>query len=75
MSKQIEKLANGPDGSLNWFATNNEAKIRAYLRAQADTLSDTRDYDWLVIQFRIGQIEALVAWLDICATTVISAPA
>ncbi|HEU5101555.1 MAG TPA: PadR family transcriptional regulator, partial [Roseiflexaceae bacterium] len=45
------------------------------LRAQADTLSDTRDYDWLVIQFRIGQIEALVAWLDICATTVISAPA
>src|SRR5687768_4185304 len=34
------------------------------LRAQADAPSDARDYDWLVVQFRIGQIEAIVAWLD-----------
>ena len=45
------------------------------LRAQADALSDARRYDWLVIQFRIGQIEAIVTWLDICANTVVPSPA
>jgi hypothetical protein len=45
------------------------------LRAQADALRDARDYDWLVLQFRIGQIEAIMAWLDICASNVIPAPA
>lgn len=45
------------------------------LRAQADTLNDARHYDWLVLQFRIGQIEAILAWLDICATTGIPVPA
>src|SRR6476469_4132780 len=45
------------------------------LRAQADALSESRRYDWLVMQFRIGQIEALVAWLDTCAATVIPARA
>jgi len=45
------------------------------LRAQADALTEARDYDWLVLQFRIGQIEAILAWLDICAATVIPAPA
>jgi DNA-binding PadR family transcriptional regulator len=44
------------------------------LRAQADALRDTRDYDWLVLQFRIGQIDAILAWLDICAATAIPAP-
>jgi DNA-binding PadR family transcriptional regulator len=42
------------------------------LQAQADALSGSRDYDWLVIQFRIGQIEAILSWLDICAARVIS---
>jgi len=41
------------------------------LRAQAEALSEVRGYDWLVVQFRIGQIEAILAWLDICTTTVI----
>jgi PadR family transcriptional regulator, regulatory protein AphA len=45
------------------------------LRAQAEALSDACDYDWLVLQFRIGQIEAILAWLDICAANVIPAPA
>lgn len=39
------------------------------LRVQAKPLEDARNYDWLVLQFRIGQIEAIVAWLDVCATT------
>src|SRR6185295_11771733 len=45
------------------------------LRAQAEALSEVRGYDWLVVQFRIGQIEAILAWLDICTTTVIPSPA
>ena len=45
----------------------------AELRMQADALSAVRDYDWLVMQFRIGQIEAIVGWLDICAATVLPA--
>jgi DNA-binding PadR family transcriptional regulator len=44
------------------------------LRAQAEALSEVRDYDWLVVQFRVGQIEAILAWLDICMTTVIPLP-
>jgi DNA-binding PadR family transcriptional regulator len=47
----------------------------ADLRAQADALSEARRYDWLVLQFRIGQIEAILAWLDTCAATVIPTPA
>jgi len=46
----------------------------AELRAQADALSAVRDYDWLVMQFRIGQIEAIVGWLDVCAATVLPSP-
>jgi PadR family transcriptional regulator, regulatory protein AphA len=42
------------------------------LRTQADTLADERDYDWLVLQFRIGQLEAILSWLDTCEATVIS---
>ncbi len=43
------------------------------LRAQADTLAAERSYDWLVLQFRIGQLEAIVSWLDTCEATVTSA--
>jgi DNA-binding PadR family transcriptional regulator len=47
----------------------------ADLRAQADARSAEQDYDWLVLQFRAGQIEAILGWLDICAATVVAAPA
>jgi len=50
----------------NWLAD---------LDLQTAPLSEAREYDWLVLQFRIGQIEAIVAWLDICAAAVISSPA
>jgi DNA-binding PadR family transcriptional regulator len=40
----------------------------ADLRAQAEPLRDARPYDWLVLQFRIGQIEAILAWLDTSET-------
>ena len=47
----------------------------ADLRARADALRDARDYDWLVLQFRIGQIEAILGWLEVCAATAIPASA
>jgi PadR family transcriptional regulator AphA len=40
----------------------------AELQTQADAIDAARTYDWLVIQFRIGQIEAILTWLDTCAT-------
>ena len=40
----------------------------AELQMQADVIDPAQAYDWLVIQFRIGQIEAILAWLDTCAT-------
>lgn len=36
----------------------------AGLQAQADQLRATKPYDWLVLDFRIGQIRAILAWLD-----------
>lgn len=47
----------------------------ADMHTQADELYDVHTYDWLVLQFRIGQIEAIVAWLDICAANLTLAPA
>ena len=34
--------------------------------AQAGALRETRPYDWLVHEFRVGQIDAMLAWLDTC---------
>jgi DNA-binding PadR family transcriptional regulator len=65
-----------PANTAGLIATQ-QAACRAWLvdlRAQADVLSDVRDYDWLVVQFRIGQIEAILAWLDICMTTMAPSP-
>jgi PadR family transcriptional regulator AphA len=44
------------------------------LRAQADAVTGEHDYDWLVLQFRIGQLEAILSWLDICEATVTTLP-
>ena len=30
---------------------------------------EPRSYDWLVLQFRIGQVQAILAWLDTCVAT------
>ena len=47
----------------------------ADLEARGAPVGGARDYDWLVLQFRIGKIKAILAWLDTCAATVIPAPA
>lgn len=57
------------DMALTLIARQRDA-IRGQLAdlwAQAQVVADRRSYDWLVLQFRIGQIEAIVAWLDLCA--------
>ena len=43
--------------------------LLAELRDQLATLAADRPYDRLVLQFRLGQLEATLAWLDICAAT------
>ena len=53
------------------------AACRAWLddlHAQAQAIAGKQDYDWLVLQFRIGQLEAILIWLDTCEATVSAAP-
>lgn len=33
---------------------------------ETEALRHSQPYDWLVHQFRLGQIEAMLAWLDTC---------
>ncbi|MCB0196362.1 MAG: helix-turn-helix transcriptional regulator [Anaerolineae bacterium] len=42
------------------------------LQSQADTLSTEAPFEWLVYQFRIGQVEAMHNWLDICERTLVT---
>lgn len=37
------------------------------LREQATGLDAERSFDWLVLRFRIGQLEATLNWLGLCA--------
>jgi DNA-binding PadR family transcriptional regulator len=41
---------------------------------EAAGLQDNQPYDWLVHKFRLGQIEAMLTWLDACQTTLIASP-
>lgn len=36
---------------------------------EAETVPDAQPYDWLVHKFRLGQIEAMLTWLDTCQET------
>jgi len=45
----------------------------ASLQTQADALSAERPFEWLVYQFRIGQVEAMLNWLDVCEQALVSA--
>jgi PadR family transcriptional regulator AphA len=38
----------------------------AELQQLATALEAERSYDWLVLRYRIGQLEATLAWLDLC---------
>lgn len=43
-------------------------------RSHARAIQDARSDEWLICQFRIGQIEAILAWLDKCADLVTAGP-
>lgn len=43
----------------------------ADLRTQSVDVKDEYPYDWLVLQFRIGQIEAILDWLGTCESTLV----
>ena len=58
----------GPEVALRLIEQQRIA-CRDWLRQQedeAESLRQTHPYDWLVHKFRIGQIEAMLAWLDTC---------
>jgi DNA-binding PadR family transcriptional regulator len=44
----------------------------AELRQHAVSLANDRSYAWLVVQYRIGQLEAAQNWLDLCADWLIA---
>ena len=39
------------------------------LGRKEEAIDRERPYEWLVVQFRRGQIEAILGWLETCATT------
>lgn len=47
----------------------------AALREQAAALEAERPYDWLVLRYRIGQLEAALSWLDECADWLLTSEA
>lgn len=40
---------------------------------QADALSPESSFEWMVFQFRIGQIEAMIDWLAVCEQALVAA--
>jgi PadR family transcriptional regulator AphA len=44
------------------------------MRARIAAVSPDRPYDRLVLQFRLGQLDATLAWLDACADTLLPHP-
>ncbi len=38
-------------------------------QAQAEGLEEPQPYDWLVHQFRVSQIQAMLHWLEVCQQT------
>ena len=50
-----------------------EEKLRE-LRQQASAIDSTKRYSWLVIQFRISNLEAIMHWLAMCAEHIADAP-
>jgi len=66
----------GPDAAGSLIARQQEA-CHAWLvdlHAQAAAVASDRPYDWLVLQFRIYQINAIASWLTTCVAT-LGAPA
>lgn len=51
-------------------------ELRAWLadlERQAARIQATRPFDWLVLDFRVGQLRAMLAWLETCETVALTA--
>jgi DNA-binding PadR family transcriptional regulator len=65
----------GPEVAAQLLA-RQRAACRDWLQgqqAEAERIGRANPYEWLVTQFRLGQIEAMLAWLDECEQTLIAA--
>jgi DNA-binding PadR family transcriptional regulator len=61
----------GPEVAVR-LIERQRAACRDWLRQQepeTEALRLSRPYDWLVHKFRLGQIEAMLTWLDTCQET------
>lgn len=44
------------------------------LEAEAERVEAMRPFDWLVLEFRLGQIRAMLEWLDTCSAAMHNSP-
>ncbi len=59
------------------LTTRQRAVCQDWLRQQqrqAEAARATRPFEWKVCQYRIGQIESMLTWLDLCEEAVPAAP-
>lgn len=68
LAKLYFALGEGPEVTSR-LIDRQRATCRGWLeqqQAQTAALKETQPYDWLVHKFRLGQIEAMLAWLNTC---------
>jgi DNA-binding PadR family transcriptional regulator len=71
MAKLFFAQQEGPASVAELIAGQRAACERwlADIRAHADAIGDDQRFDWLVLQFRIGNLEMILRWLDTCTAT------
>lgn len=75
LAKLYFACAEGPAEAQALIAAQRAASTlrRDELCARIDALADQRSYDWLVLNYRVGQLDATLTWLDLCAAWVSAA--
>ena len=61
------------DGLISAQRASLEAS-RGDLEAEAARIQSTRPFDWLVLEFRLGQTRAMLEWLDTCSAAMHNSP-
>jgi PadR family transcriptional regulator AphA len=67
-------VAQDGENAVGTLLMRQRAACRAWvvdLEKQVDTISLTRPFERLVLQFRVTQLEAILAWLDTCESTLL----
>lgn len=47
-------------------------RLLADLHGQIEAFDTHKTYDWLVLQFRVTNLEAILSWLDVCTATLVA---